>query len=100
MWEAVSPTSGETDIFEAPSTVRCHAAENHREKARQHKLDMANLLPDLPPHQQMLTTIEAEELSWLGSSVLKKSDLCDALHIWYGYPLDALPLQCVCVQPQ
>ena len=74
-------------------------------KAKQHQLDMANLLPDLPPHQQMLTTIAAKEgvstrltcdLSWLGGAVLKKSDFHDALCIRYGYPLDGLPLQRAC----
>ena len=66
---------------------------------------MKNLLPDLPPHQQMLTTIAAEkgvstwltcDPSWLSGSVLKKSDFRDALCIRYGYPLDGLQLHCVC----
>ena len=53
----------------------------------------------------MLTTIAAEkgvstwltcDPSWLNGSVLNKSDFRDALCIRYGYPLDGLPLHCVC----
>ena len=104
--EGIAPTFGDTNsIFQALSAVRARASESRRKKAKRHEVHTKNLLPDLPPHQQMLTTIAAEkgvstwltcDPSWLSGSVLKKSDFRDALCIRYGYPLDGLPLHCVC----
>ena len=88
----------------ALSAVRARASKIAG-KAKQHEVDMNNLLPDLPPHQQMLVTISAEkgvstwltcDLSWLSGSVLEKSDFRDALCILYGYALEGLPLHRVC----